>query len=63
MKYTGIKKTGLKLLFICFFTITAYSQQKSNVLIFSKTDEFRHKSIEAGIESVKKLGKENNFMV
>lgn len=33
------------------------------VLIFSKTNGFRHESIPAGIEAIKKLGKENHFLV
>jgi len=34
-------------------------QQK--ILIFSKTNGYRHESIEAGIEAIKKLGETNNF--
>lgn len=33
------------------------------ILVFSKTDGFRHKSIEAGQEAIKKLGNENNTNV
>ncbi len=33
------------------------------VLVFSKTEGFRHTSIEAGIEAVKKFGEENGFEV
>ena len=33
------------------------------VLIFSKTNGYRHESIEAGIAAIKKLGTENNFSV
>ena len=33
------------------------------VLIFSKTNGYRHESIEAGIFAIKKLGTENNFEV
>lgn len=36
---------------------------KAKVLVFSKTAGFRHASIPAGIEAVKKLGTENNFDV
>ncbi len=36
---------------------------KAKVLVFSKTAGFRHASIPAGIEAVKKLGAENNFDV
>nr|WKN39203.1 ThuA domain-containing protein [Tunicatimonas sp. TK19036] len=34
-----------------------------NVLVFSKTAGYRHESIEAGIEAIKKLGKERDFKV
>ena len=34
-----------------------------NVLVFSKTEGFRHSSIEPGIAAIKKLGKENDFNV
>jgi cytochrome c len=33
------------------------------VLVFSKTEGFRHSSISAGIKAIKKLGQENNFQV
>lgn len=36
---------------------------QDKVIIFSKTTGFRHKSIKAGIKSVKKLGVENGFLV
>lgn len=34
-----------------------------NVLVFSKTAEFRHESIPAGIAAIKTLGKQHNFRV
>ncbi len=40
-----------------------YAQELSKVVVFSKTAGFRHKSIEVGIASIVKLGKENNFSV
>ncbi len=33
------------------------------VLIFSKTNGYRHESIEYGIKAIRKLGDENNFLV
>jgi len=36
---------------------------KGDVLVFSKTETFRHESIEAGIEAIKKMGEENDFTV
>lgn len=38
-------------------------KEKNKVLIFSKTNGWRHKSIEAGIAAIKKLGIENDFLV
>ena len=34
-----------------------------SVLVFSKTEQFRHSSIEAGQLAIMKLGKENKFRV
>ncbi|WPO76831.1 ThuA domain-containing protein [Flavobacterium sp. KACC 22761] len=39
------------------------SGKTKKVLIFSKTNGFRHESIPAGIAAIKKLGSENNFLV
>jgi uncharacterized protein len=38
-------------------------KKEKKVLIFSKTNGYRHESIAAGIEAIKKLGKENHFAV
>ena len=46
-----------------FLCSEMYAQESSNVIVFSKTKGYRHQSIEAGIESIKKLGKENQFLV
>ena len=40
-----------------------FAQDAPQVLVFSKTTGFRHNSIEAGIEAIKKLGQENGFLV
>lgn len=57
----------------CIFLFLLASFQKNNekgyplkqkkVLIYSKTNGYRHESISAGIAAIKKLGAENNFMV
>ncbi|MEK6480368.1 ThuA domain-containing protein [Catalinimonas sp. 4WD22] len=39
------------------------SQDQPKVLVFTKTNGFRHKSIEPGIEAIQMLGQENNFAV
>lgn len=36
---------------------------QNKVIVFSKTNGFRHESIEVGCASIQKLGKENNFIV
>ena len=40
-----------------------YTQQLPKVAVFSKTVKYRHQSIEAGIKSIKELGKVNHFKV
>ncbi len=37
--------------------------KENKVLIFSKTNGYRHQSIPAGIEAIKKLGEQNGFSV
>jgi len=39
------------------------SPQQPKLLIFSKTNGYRHESIEAGIAAIRKLGIENKFVV
>ena len=58
-------------LVICFFAciscsgneIKSLNGKTNKVLIFSKTNGYRHESIEAGIAAIKKLGADNNFTV
>jgi type 1 glutamine amidotransferase len=38
-------------------------KKENKVLIFSKTNGYRHQSIPVGIEAIKKLGEENGFAV
>jgi type 1 glutamine amidotransferase len=70
------KKTGLSIVLLSVFTLftiiilTSFidggkniNQAQPKVLIFSKTNGYRHESIEAGIEAIKKLGAENHFSV
>lgn len=40
-----------------------YAQKQQSVLVFTKTEGYRHKSIETGVELLKELGKENRFDV
>jgi len=46
-----------------FFINAAAHKAKPKVLIFSKTNGFRHSCIPAGIAAIKKLGEENGFEV
>ena len=48
---------------ICFtiLNISALSAQEKQVLIFSKTEGFRHNSIEDGIQAIQRIGNEINF--
>lgn len=41
----------------------ATAQALPKILVFSKTEGYRHKSIEAGILAIQKLGQENGFEV
>ncbi|MDI9356167.1 MAG: ThuA domain-containing protein [Chitinophagaceae bacterium] len=52
-------------LLLFFITITwrCGTEETHKVLVFSKTEGFRHGSIEAGIEAIKKLGVLHNFLV
>ncbi|MEP7106788.1 MAG: ThuA domain-containing protein [Ferruginibacter sp.] len=57
-----IKKTILPVLLFAAFSF-AFKKKDPAVLIFSKTNGYRHQSIPAGIEAIKKLGLTNNFSV
>lgn len=57
------KLTKLVVFFLGMIIVTSCSQREKHVLVFSKTEGFRHGSIESGVEAVKKLGVENNFKV
>ena len=58
-------------LFVCLVTAVSFTNsnqqtlpiEKSKVLIFSKTNGYRHESIEVGITAIKKLAAANNFDV
>lgn len=60
---------GFVLLALFFFSLpgawleAAHHEKDFRVLVFSKTTGFRHKSIEAGVAAVKKLGEERGFEV
>ena len=64
-----IAVTALSLSIISLLTSFSISsvrpamKKQSKILIFSKTNGYRHESIETGIAAIKRLGKENNFSV
>lgn len=51
----------LMVLLFLGFTLKSPEQTQRRVLVFSKTDGFRHKSIESGIEAFKKMAAEKGF--
>ncbi|MCL5126798.1 ThuA domain-containing protein [Algibacter sp. L4_22] len=46
---------------LVFFTLACNATD--HVLVFSKTEGFRHKSIETGVKAIETLGADNNFKV
>ncbi len=54
---------GVAAVLLVYFTVFSSGKTEINVLVFSKTEGFRHESIEPGIEAVKKLGEQYNFQV
>ncbi len=59
-----MSKLGLVFaLLLTFNTIPFTQKDETRVLVFSKTAGFRHSSITAGTEALKKLGQENGFKV
>ena len=63
------------LLVLCFYIFSGISAQNSKtpkmmeesipelVLVFTKTEGYRHKSIEKGVRTLRELGRENGFIV
>jgi len=66
MKTIGLRtflKAGLAIVLLALFSFSAPLQNKNRVLVFSKTDGFRHTSIEAGKAALKKMADEKGFAV
>lgn len=62
-----MKKT-LPLLSVAVVAVIVYfaffnDKREINVLVFSKTDQFRHDSIEPGIDAIRQLGQQHGFSV
>ncbi|MFC3812169.1 ThuA domain-containing protein [Lacihabitans lacunae] len=60
-------KTSIGLLLVAIFVLLTannlFAQTKLNILVFSKTEGFRHQSIEAGKPALAKMAKEKGFTV
>jgi uncharacterized protein len=50
-------------LIILLVFLTNVQQRTDKVLVFTKTEGFRHQSIEIGVKTIMELGKENHFEV
>ena len=57
-----LKKNRLLLVIFTIITIPCFSQE-AKVLVFTKTEGFRHTSIETGVQAIQDLGTEANFEV
>lgn len=55
-------KLSLSVVFL-FLTFLGTGQQSSNILVFTKTNGFRHASIDAGVPALWKMSKANNWTV
>lgn len=63
-KFTSIKALLCFLIMAPFLlSFAAASQEQARVLVFSKTTGYRHSAIEVGIEAIRKLAMENNFVM
>ncbi len=60
-----MRKHRLNRLLVSMALVAVFSgaAPAGRILIFSKTADFRHGSIEAGIEAIRRLGDENGFEV
>ncbi len=48
---------------VLYFTVFSSEKREAKVLVFSKTEGFRHNSIESGIAAIEKLGATHGFTV
>ncbi|MDT0606122.1 ThuA domain-containing protein [Croceitalea rosinachiae] len=64
----------IKSIFIIFFSVSmfSFSQEEADpapkkrpdfVLVFTKTEGYRHESIATGVKALRELGRQNNFIV
>ena len=57
----NILKWVMRLILVCL--LGSCTSKETKLLVFSKTEGFRHGSIEKGVEAMKILGEQNGFMV
>lgn len=55
-------KKIVALVFLVLFIISC-AKKEEKILVFTRTQTFRHQSIEAGVEAILKLGKENGITI
>jgi uncharacterized protein len=59
-----IKIIGLAMVSLLFFSFSTLTGQQNKVLVYTKNGEgYVHENIQASVDALKKLGKENNFLV
>lgn len=58
-----LKYFSIALSFIAASCSPEQESAKDTILVFSKTADFRHKSIEVGVDAMKKLGRDRGFDV
>lgn len=62
MRIATISNVWLWMILLLIHT-PAIAQSSFDVLVFSKTEAFRHSSIEVGVQAIKTLGQEHDFQV
>lgn len=62
LSYSNILTKGFLFIISAVLAISCTSREKA-ILVFSKTEGYRHSSIEPGIMALEKLGRENDFKV
>jgi len=63
-------RQSILLFVLTFFTLTASTctaqtaaEEQSNLLVFTKTDGFRHSSIPDGVKALREIGEENGYSI
>lgn len=56
-------RTAVLFLFVIVFSFAGLRAQGERVLVFHKTEGYRHESISAGIQTIEEMGRETDFSV